>query len=72
MRDPANLDARTIILERILDPAFDGAIVAALFHVDEVDDDEAGKIAQAQLAGDFISRLQIGAQRRVFNIMFAG
>ena len=72
MRDPANLDARAVILERILDPAFDGAIVAALFHVDEVDDDEAGKIAQAQLAGDFISRLQIGAQRRVFNIMFAG
>ncbi len=72
MRDAADLDAGAVVLQRVLDPALDGAIVAAFLHVDEIDDDEAGEIAQAQLASDLVGRLQIGAQRRVLDIMLAG
>ena len=71
MRDAADLNAGAIILQRILDAAFDRAIVAAFFHVDEVDNDQTRQIAQAQLACDFVGCFQIGAQRCVFNIMFA-
>ena len=71
MRDAADLDAGAIVLERVLQPALDGAIVPALLHVDKIDDDETGEIAQAQLAGDFVRRLQIGAQRRVLDIVLA-
>ena len=45
MTDSADLDARTIVLQRFLQTPFDAAIVALLLHVDEVDDDEAGEIA---------------------------
>ncbi len=62
---------RAVVLQRVLEPALDGAVVAALLHVDEIDHDEAGEIAQAQLARDFVRRLQIGAQRRVFDIVLA-
>jgi hypothetical protein len=52
MRDAADLDARAVVLQRILELALDRAVVALLLHVDEVDDDQAGEVAQAQLAGD--------------------
>ena len=45
--------------------------VAALVHVDEVDDDEAGEIAQAKLARDFLCRLEIGLERGVLDIVLA-
>src|SRR5690606_14162080 len=54
MRDAADLDARPVVLQRLLEATLDGAVVALLLHVDEVDDDEAGKVAQAKLAGDFL------------------
>ena len=40
-------------------------------HVDEVDDDQAGQIAQPKLARHFVRRLQIGAERGVLDIVFA-
>ena len=71
MRDAADLDARAVVLQRVLHAPLDRAIVAPLLHVDEVDDDEAGEVAQAKLAGDFVGRLEIGAQRRVLDIVLA-
>ena len=71
MRDAADLDARAVILQRILDSSFDRAIVAQLFHVDEVDDDETGKVAQSQLARDLVGRLEIRAKRCVLNVVLA-
>ena len=71
MRDAADLDARAIVLQRVLEATLHRAIVARLFHVDEVDDDEACQIAQAQLASDLVGGLQIGAQRRVLDIVLA-
>lgn len=41
---------------------FDGALVLGRGHVDEVDDDQAADVTQAQLAGDFFCRFQVGLQ----------
>ena len=49
MRDAADLDAGTIVFEAFLQPPLHHAVVALLIHVDEIDDDEPSKIAQAQL-----------------------
>ena len=63
------------------DSAFDGALscfegllqrgqnffaVAALFHVDEVDDDDAAEVAQANLADDFLHGFEVGLDDGVF------
>jgi hypothetical protein len=67
MRDAADLDAGAIVLQAILQLLLDSAVVALLFHVDEVDDDEAGKVAQAKLAGDFLGGFEIGLERGVLD-----
>ena len=36
------------------------ALVAVVTHVDKVDHDQAADVAQAQLAGDFVSGFQVG------------
>ncbi len=71
MRDTADLDAGAVVPQRLLQASLHRAVVAALVHVDEVDDDEAGEIAQAQLTGDFVRRLGIGLERGVLDVMFA-
>ena len=53
-------------------PPLDFAVVAASLHVDEVDHDQAGQIAQAQLAADFVGGFQIGLARGFLDRMFAG
>ena len=70
MADGANLDAGAVVLQRVLQPPFDHAVMLAAFHVDVVDDDEAGEIAKAQLPGDFLGRLQIGPQRGFLDAAF--
>ena len=47
------------------------ALLRVLLHVDEVDDDQAGQIAQAQLPRHFLRRFEIGAQRRLLDVAFA-
>ena len=71
MRNAADLDARAVILQRILDSPLDRAIVARLLHVDEVDDDQPGEVAQSQLTRDLVGGLEIGAQRGVLDIVLA-
>ena len=53
---PTWMRARSF-LQRVLQRALDGAVVALLVHVDEVDDDQAGEVAQPQLPRDFVGRL---------------
>ncbi len=72
MRNAAHLNASPVVLEAILHLLFDSAIVALFFHVDEVDNDQTGKVAQTQLTRDFFGRFQIGLESRVFDRMFAG
>ena len=71
-RDAADLDACTIVAHRILDLVLDLALVARLLHVDEVDHDQTGKIAQADLAGDFLGGLEVGAERRLLDVALLG
>ena len=71
-RDVAELNARTVELGGFLDALLDGGVVAPLLHVDEVDHDQAGEIAQAELATDFVSGLQIGLQRGLFDVALTG
>src|SRR5690606_32179946 len=51
--DPPDLDAGAVGFEAVLHPSLNRAVVAIVVHIDEVDDDQPGKITQAELAGDF-------------------
>ena len=42
----AHLDARPVIAQRVAQPCLHFALVAAAFHVDEVDHDESAQVAQ--------------------------
>ncbi len=43
-----------------------------LFHVNEVNHDKAGQVAQAQLAADFAGGFQVGLARGFLDGVFAG
>ena len=47
------------------------ALCLRRLHVDEVDDDQAGEVAQAQLARHLVGGLQVGAQRRLLDAALA-
>ena len=72
MRDAADLDARAVLPQAIREFSLDRTVVALLVHVDEVDDDQAREVAQAQLPRDFLGRLHIGLERGVLDVMLAG
>ena len=57
--DPAELNAGAVGLHRFLQPPLDALVITTVLHIDEVDHDEAGKVAQAQLTGDFLGRLKV-------------
>ena len=61
--NPADLYTRTVGLETILEPLLNSRVVLALIHVDEVDDDQARKVTQAQLARNFFGCLKVGFER---------
>ena len=42
-----------------------------LLHVDEVDDDDAAQVAQADLAHDLLHRLQVGLEDRLLEVLLA-
>ena len=69
--DPADLDSRAIRLHRLFQTALHLAQMSRFLHVDEVDDDEPGQIAQPELAGDLVGRLDIGSDRGFLDIAFA-
>ena len=68
----ADLDARTIVLERFLHRLLDLARVGVVLLVDEVDHHETGHVAQAQLAGDLARGFEIGVQRSLLDIVLLG
>ena len=70
-RDAADLDARAVVLERVLEAALDRAVVPVLLHVDEVDHDEAGEVAQAKLAGHLVGGLAVRLGRGVLDVVLA-
>ena len=70
MADAADLDARAVVAQRVLQAAFHHRVVPARLHVNEVDDDQPGQVPQAQLARDLIGRLQVRAQRGFLDVAF--
>src|SRR5690348_6432445 len=72
MRDAADLDAGAILPQTVGQLALDRTVVPLLVHVDEVDHDQTGEIAQAELAGDLFGRFEIGLERGVLDMMLAG
>ena len=71
-RNPAKLNPRTIVLECVFQAFFHGSVVLALVHVDEVDDNQTGQIAQPHLAGYFVGSLQVGLGGGIFDRAFLG
>src|SRR5213595_2132474 len=64
-RDLAHLHPRAVVAQRVAQPGLHFALVALVLHVDEVDDDKAAKVAQAQLPCYLVGRLGIGVKRRL-------
>ena len=64
---PSEVKPLTVMRVRSSDSAFLNSVstdvaVRVVLHVDEVDDDDAAEIAQAQLARDHVRRLEIGLE----------
>ena len=70
--DASDLDPGAIELEGVAHAVLDLALVACRAHVDEVDHHQAADVAQAQLAGDLVGRLQVGLQRRLLDVAATG
>ncbi len=71
-RDAAQLHARTVVLERVLQAVLDFTLVLVGGHVDEIDDHQAAQVAQAQLAGHFLGRFQVGLEGGVLDVAALG
>src|SRR4051794_29465782 len=52
MRDAPDLDSRAILPKTIAEFTLDSTVVPLLLHVDEINDDQPGQIAQSQLPRD--------------------
>ncbi len=68
----ANLDTRAILTHRFAQTVFNRTLVANRRHVNEVDNNQTAQVAQAELAGDFISGFQVGVEGRLFDVAAAG
>src|SRR6185312_7264406 len=70
--DSADLDPGAVVLERVLHRLFDLPDMAVLLHVDEVDYDQSGHVAQPKLTRDLLRRLEIGVGGGLLDIVLAG
>ena len=68
LADGAELHAGAVLAQRVTQAAFHITAVLRLFHVDEVDHDQATQVAQAHLAGHFVSGFQVGAGGGFFDV----
>src|SRR5262249_24564258 len=57
---------RTILLELLFDRLQHALPILTFLHVDEIEHDDAAKIAQANLPDDLLHSLQVGLHDRVF------
>ena len=64
-------DARAVARERAAQLVEHGVPVLGAVHVDEVDDDDAAEVAQAQLPRDRLRRLEVGLEHRVVEVAAA-
>ena len=67
-RQPSDLDARAVHLHGVAQAVLDFALILRRLHVDEVDDDQAADVTDAQLTGNLVRRFKIGVGRRGLDI----
>ena len=72
LADRSELHASAVRTQGIAQTLLDFAAVLRLFHVDEVDHDQAAQVTQAHLAGDFVGRFEVGAGGGFFDVAAAG
>ena len=60
-----------IVRERLFQHAQHLALVLRVGHVDEVDNDDAAEVAQAQLTRSRLRRLEVGLVYRLFEVAMA-
>ena len=68
LADRAELHAGAVLPQRVAQAVLDLAPVARLFHVDEVDHDQAAEVAQPGLARHFVGSFQVGAGRGFLDV----
>ena len=68
----AHLNTRAIGFQLVFHPLFNGVVIAAFIHIDEVDHNQTCQIAQAQLARNLIGGLKVGFRRSLFDRAFFG
>ena len=68
LADGAELHPGAVLPQRVAQSAFHLAPVTALFHVDEVDHDQAAQVTQAHLACHLVSGFQVGASGGFLNV----
>src|SRR6185295_17983196 len=69
--DVEHLGLGPVLLDLGLQAGEDLLAVRRLHHVDQVDDDDAAEVAQADLAHDLLHRLQVGLQHRLLEVVLA-
>src|SRR5882672_7524208 len=67
-RESVDRDAGAVAPERLVELGQDRGAMLRGFHVDEVDDDDAAEVPQAQLARDHLRGLEVGLEHGVVEI----
>src|SRR5206468_2312871 len=71
LRDLQDLRLRSILLDLVLQRLEEPRAIAAVLHVDEVENDDPAEVAEANLANDFFRRLEVGSEDRLLEILLA-
>ena len=66
------MNARTIRLQLVFHPFFNGDVVTTLVHIYEIDNDKPRKVTQTKLTGNFISGFKVCFERCLLNAAFLG
>ena len=68
----ADLNTRPVLTHRFTQTVFYRTLVAYWRHVDEVDNNQAAEVTQAQLTSNLIGSFEVGVKRGFFDIAAAG
>ena len=71
LRDGQDVRLGLVAPQPLLHPLIDLLLVAARFHVDEIEDDQPADVAEAQLAGDLVGGFQVDLEDGGFLVLAA-
>ena len=67
-----DLDAGSVVTNSFFDALFDSTLMGRIFHIDEVDDDQAAEVTQTHLTRNFFSSFFIGVEGSGFDVSAGG